>query len=46
MILTSEVQLKKLEKSKQIFMKSTFSSCPRKFYQIFNILNSYLLIIN
>ena len=37
-IFTSEIQLKKLEKAKQIFMDATFKCCPKKFYQLFNII--------
>ena len=37
-IFSSEIQLKKLEKAKQIFMDATFKSCPKNFYQLFNIL--------
>ena len=37
-IFISEIQLKKLEKAKQIFMDATFKSCPKNFYQLFNIL--------
>jgi len=35
---TSEVQIKKLEKPKQIFMNSKFRCCSYEYYQVFNIL--------
>ena len=37
-IFTSEVRLKKLEVASQILMHTTFRSCPKKFYQLFNII--------
>lgn len=37
-IFISEVQLKKLEAASQILMDATFLSCPKKFYQLFNII--------
>ena len=30
--------MKKLEKNGQIFMDATFKSCPKNYYQLFNIL--------
>ena len=39
-VFTSEIQLKKLEKADQIFMDATFKTCPKNFYQLFNIIIS------
>lgn len=40
-LFTSEVQIKKLEFANQIFMDSTFRSCPKDYYQVFNILADF-----
>ena len=37
-IFISETQLKKLEKTKQIFMDATFKYFQEKFYHLFNII--------
>ena len=37
-VFTSKVQLKKLKDCSLIFMDGTFKSCPKSFYQIYNII--------
>ena len=37
-LFTSKVQLNKFKECSQIFMDGTFKSCPKSFYQLYNII--------
>jgi len=37
-LFTSEVQIKKIQDCEQLFMDGTFHSCPKNYYQLYNII--------